>query len=130
MKAQQVERIGYALTALVAAIVFIPIVLVILFIFIKGLPAISWQFLTEAPRNGMTEGGILPAILGTLLLTVGTAIAALPFGIGAAIYLAEYAPDNWLTRIWPEYHPLFTVSLASEPLSCSLTWALRFWPDH
>lgn len=46
----------------------------------------------------MTEGGILPAILGTLLLTIGTAIAALPFGIGAAIYLAEYAPDNWLTR--------------------------------
>ncbi len=98
MKAQQVERIGYALTALVAAIVFIPIALVILFIFIRGLPAISWQFLTEPPRNGMTEGGILPAILGTLLLTIGTAIAALPFGIGAAIYLAEYAPDNWLTR--------------------------------
>jgi phosphate transport system permease protein len=46
----------------------------------------------------MTEGGIWPAILGTLLLTIGTAIAALPFGIGAAVYLAEYAPDNWLTR--------------------------------
>jgi len=98
MKAQQVERAGFILTTLVSAIVFIPIVLVILFIFINGAQAISWQFLTEPPRNGMTEGGILPAILGTLLLTIGTAIAALPFGIGAAIYLAEYAPDNRLTR--------------------------------
>jgi phosphate transport system permease protein len=98
MKAQQVERAGFVLTTLVSAIVFIPIVLVIVFIFINGAQAISWGFLTEPPRNGMTEGGILPAILGTLLLTIGTAIAALPFGIGAAIYLAEYAPDNWLTR--------------------------------
>ncbi|MFN2224316.1 MAG: phosphate ABC transporter permease PstA [Chloroflexota bacterium] len=98
MKAQQVEKAGFALTGLVSAIVFIPIVLVVLFIFINGIQAISWQFLTEAPRNGMTEGGIWPAILGTLLLTLGTAITALPFGIGAAIYLAEYAPDNWLTR--------------------------------
>ena len=57
MKAQQVQKAGFALTALVAAIVFIPIVLVIVFIFANGLPAISWQFLTEAPRNGMTEGG-------------------------------------------------------------------------
>jgi len=98
MKAQQIERVGYAVTALVTAIVVVPILLVILSIFINGYEAISWEFLTEAPRNGMTEGGIWPAILGTLLLTIGTAIAALPFGIGAAVYLAEYAPDNRLTR--------------------------------
>ncbi|UCG24830.1 MAG: phosphate ABC transporter permease PstA [Chloroflexota bacterium] len=98
MKAQQVEKAGFALTGLVAAIVIIPIVLVIVFIFINGIQAFSWEFLTQPPRNGMTEGGIWPAILGTLLLTIGTAIAALPFGIGAAVYLAEYAPDNWLTR--------------------------------
>lgn len=98
MKAQQVERIGFAVTGLVAGIVIIPIVLVIAFIFINGIQAINWEFITEAPRNGMTEGGIWPAILGTLLLTIGTAIAALPFGIGAAVYLAEYAPDNRLTR--------------------------------
>ena len=98
MKAQQVEKVGFAFTGLVAAIVIIPIVLVILFIFINGVQAISWEFLTQPPRNGMTEGGIWPAILGTLFLTIGTAIAALPFGIGAAVYLAEYAPDNWLNR--------------------------------
>jgi len=78
--------------------VIIPIFLVIVFIFINGIQAISWEFLSAAPRNGMTEGGIWPAILGTLLLTIGTAIAVMPFGIGAAIYLAEYAGDNRFTR--------------------------------
>ncbi|HSG18851.1 MAG TPA: phosphate ABC transporter permease PstA [Anaerolineae bacterium] len=98
MKPQQTEKIGFAFTGLISAIVIVPIILVILFIFFNGIQAISWEFLTQPPRNGMTEGGIWPAILGTLLLTIGTAIAALPFGIGAAVYLAEYAPDNWLTR--------------------------------
>jgi phosphate transport system permease protein len=79
--------------------VIIPIVLVIAFIVVNGIKAISWEFLTQPPTNGMTEGGIWPAILGTLLLIVGTAIVTIPLGIGAAIYLAEYARDNWLTRM-------------------------------
>ncbi len=79
-------------------LVIIPIFLVILFIFINGIQAVSWEFLTQAPRTGMTEGGIWPAILGTILLTLCTAIVVMPFGIGAAIYLAEYAGDNWFTR--------------------------------
>ena len=98
MKPQRAEKIGRGCAALVAAAVVIPIFLVIAFIFVNGIKAISWEFLTQAPRNGMTEGGIWPAILGTLLLTIGAAIFVLPFGIGAAIYLAEYAGDNWLTR--------------------------------
>jgi phosphate transport system permease protein len=85
-------------TAIVSAIVIVPIFLVILFIVINGFQAISWEFLTQPPRNGMTEGGIMPAILGTVILTVVAAIFAMPFGIGSAIYLAEYARDNWLTR--------------------------------
>lgn len=98
MKRQQVEKLGIAGVTLVAAVVIIPIVLVILFIFVNGVRAISWEFLTDFPSNGMTEGGIWPAILGTILLTIGTAIAALPLGIAAAVYLAEYAGDNWLNR--------------------------------
>ncbi len=98
MKRQQVEKLGEILSFIAAAVVIIPIFLVILFIFINGIQAISWEFLSAAPRNGMTEGGIWPAILGTLLLTIGTAIAVMPFGIGAAIYLAEYAGDNRFTR--------------------------------
>jgi phosphate transport system permease protein len=64
----------------------------------KGAAAIDWEFLSAMPRSGMKEGGILPAIVGTLLLTLGTALAAVPIGVGGAIYLSEYARDNTLTR--------------------------------
>ncbi len=98
MKRQRVEKIGEILSFAAAVVVVIPIFLVIFFILINGIQAISWEFLSQPPRNGMTEGGIWPAILGTILLTIGTAIVVMPFGIGAAIYLAEYAGDNWFTR--------------------------------
>lgn len=99
MNPRLVEKIGKVGSAVVTALVIIPIVLVIAFIVVNGIKAISWEFLTQPPTNGMTEGGIWPAILGTLLLIVGTAIVTIPLGIGAAIYLAEYARDNWLTRM-------------------------------
>jgi phosphate transport system permease protein len=98
VKRQRVEKIGEILSFVAAAVVVTPIFLVIFFILINGIKAISWEFLSQPPRNGMTEGGIWPAILGTILLTIGTAIVVMPFGIGAAIYLAEYAGDNWFTR--------------------------------
>lgn len=98
MKPQYVQKIGFVATGLLSAAVIIPIFLVILFIFVNGIQAISWDFLTLPPSNGMTEGGIMPAILGTIILTVVAALFVMPFGIGAAIYLAEYAADNWLTR--------------------------------
>ncbi len=92
------QRVGFALLFLALLAVVVPILAVIVIIVIRGLPAISWEFLTAMPRNGMTEGGIFPALVGTVLLTLGTAIASIPVGVGGAIYLAEYAPDNWLTR--------------------------------
>lgn len=64
----------------------------------KGAPSLSWEFVSALPREGMTKGGILPAIIGTVLLTLITAVVAVPFGISCAIYLNEYATDNWLTR--------------------------------
>lgn len=93
------QKIAFALLTLTAIIVVIPIVLVIGIIFYRGATAINWEFLTSMPRAGMREGGILPAIVGTVILTFGTAIAAIPLGIATAIYLAEYARDNWLTRL-------------------------------
>jgi phosphate transport system permease protein len=99
MKRQQTQKMAVALITAVAAIVIIPIFLVIAFIVFRGLSALSWEFLTQPPQDGMTEGGIAPALLGTVYLTLGTAIAAMPIGIGAAIYLAEYASENRLTRI-------------------------------
>lgn len=98
MSRQQVHRLAVAIITVVAAVVVIPIVVVILYVIWNGLPALSWAFLSEPPRNGMTEGGIMPAILGTIILTFGTAIVAMPLAIATAIYLAEYAHDNRLTR--------------------------------
>jgi phosphate transport system permease protein len=98
LKPQHAQKIGEILTVIATGVVIVPIFLVIIFIFINGIKVINWEFLTQAPRSGMTEGGIWPAILGTILLTLCTAIVVMPFGIGAAIYLAEYAGDNWFTR--------------------------------
>jgi phosphate transport system permease protein len=95
---QQTHRLAVTLFTIVAGIVVVPIVLVILYVIWLGLPALSWAFLTQPPSNGMTEGGIMPALVGTIILTIGTAIVCMPFAIAAAIYLAEYAKDNRLTR--------------------------------
>ncbi len=99
MRRQQTQKLAVLSVSAVAAIVIIPIFLVIVFMVVKGLPAISLEFITQQPENGMTEGGIAPALLGTVYLTLGTAVAAIPLGIGAAIYLAEYASENRLTRL-------------------------------
>ncbi len=85
--------------AVLAAVTILPIVALILFIIINGLPAISWEFVSAMPRDGMRAGGILPAIIGTFYLTLGTALFSIPPGIAAAIYLAEYAPDNRWTQL-------------------------------
>ncbi len=92
------ERLGFGLITLIAVLVMIPIIGVILYILVRGAPAISWEFLSAVPRDGMRAGGILPAIVGTFYLTIGTAIFSVPLGIAAAIYLAEYASDTPVTR--------------------------------
>ncbi len=94
-----VQRLGFTLLTLVAVVTVMPIVGTVIFILFKGGSAITPEFLTGFPREGMREGGILPAIIGTLYLTIGTAIFSVPLGIAAAIYLAEYASDNRLTRL-------------------------------
>ena len=98
MKRQQTQKLASGIITAVAALVVIPIILVILFIVINGIGALNWEFISSPPRNGMREGGIMPALLGTVFLTFGTAIVSIPLAIGAAIYLAEYASDNRLTR--------------------------------
>ncbi|MGK6349682.1 phosphate ABC transporter permease PstA [Parapedobacter sp. DT-150] len=65
----------------------------------KGAPSLSWEFVSALPTEGMTKGGILPAITGTVLLTLITAVVAVPFGVSCAVYLNEYATDSWLTRL-------------------------------
>ena len=106
-----VQRLGFASLALATALVVVPILVVIGSIVARGISAIHWEFLTAMPRNGMKAGGIFPAIVGTLVLTLGTALAAIPVGVGGAIYLAEYARDTWLTRVIR----LAIINLAGSP---------------
>ena len=72
---------------------------IIYFVCVKGISVISWEFLTEVPRRGMTEGGIAPAIVGTLYLTMGAILFSLPLGLACAIYLCEYSPKSYVVNI-------------------------------
>ncbi|MFD1256629.1 phosphate ABC transporter permease PstA [Mucilaginibacter terrae] len=91
--------IGWVILLLSTGLVCFFLAVILWDLFTKGAPSLSWQFISTSPTNGMTKGGVLPAITGTVLLTLITAIASAPFGICCAIYLNEYAADNWLTRI-------------------------------
>ena len=94
-----VQRLGFTAITLVAVFTVLPIIGTVTFILVKGGSAISLEFLSGFPHDGMRAGGILPAIIGTLYLTIGTAIFSVPLGIAAAIYLSEYAKDNQVTRL-------------------------------
>ncbi|MFA5094297.1 MAG: phosphate ABC transporter permease PstA [Candidatus Omnitrophota bacterium] len=72
---------------------------IIYFTVVRGIGAISWGFLTQVPRSGMTEGGVAPAIVGTLYLTAGSILFALPLGLACAIYLCEYSPRGFFVNI-------------------------------
>jgi len=91
----------HIITWLIRVMTYI-IVFVIASIIIKilwnGLPVVNWEFLTTMPKRGGSEGGILPAIVGTLSLALGTVIIALPLGMATAIYLSEYATAGRFTR--------------------------------
>jgi len=93
------QRLGFGALTLMTIATIVPIISVVVYIISKGSPAISWDFLSLPPHDGMRAGGILPAIVGTLYLTLGTALFAVPLGVAAAIYLSEYAPDNRWTRL-------------------------------
>ena len=96
---QQIQIFGFSLLSLVTFLTIIPIVAAVIYIVVLGAPAINLEFLSGFPREGMRAGGILPAIIGTIYLTLGTAVFAVPLGIGAAIYLSEYASDNRATQL-------------------------------
>ncbi len=98
MRRTIIQRVGFVGLGLVGLIVVTPILLVVGSIVWRGIGAINWEFLTAMPREGMKAGGVFPAIVGTLILTLCTALAAIPVGVAAAVYLSEYAADNWLTR--------------------------------
>ncbi|HUV28336.1 MAG TPA: phosphate ABC transporter permease PstA [Anaerolineales bacterium] len=105
------QRLGFFFLRLVAIVAVIPIIAIIAYIVYKGAPALSWEFITGFPSDGMRSGGIWPAIVGTFFLTMLCALIVAPFGIGAAVYLSEYAPDNR----WTQSIRIAIINLAGIP---------------
>ncbi|MBM3295552.1 MAG: phosphate ABC transporter permease PstA [Candidatus Aminicenantes bacterium] len=92
------QRLGFGVLLLATLIVVVPVLSILVLILLKGWGALSWKFLLTMPRDGMRAGGIFPAIVGTTYLVFVSIAFALPIGVMAAVYLSEYARDNWLTR--------------------------------
>jgi phosphate transport system permease protein len=93
------EKAIYALLTLSTVFVALPVVLIVYFLVSRGLPALTWEFLTQPPRDNMTAGGIMPAIVGTLILMFGTILLSVPFGVLSAIYLTEYSRRGLFVRM-------------------------------
>ncbi|ADL12398.1 phosphate ABC transporter permease PstA [Acetohalobium arabaticum] len=93
------QKIGFGILRLSALVILLILGTILYDIISKGIGVINWGFITEAPKQGMTAGGIWPAIVGTFLVTLITAAVAIPLGIFAAIYLNEYANQGKITRL-------------------------------
>ena len=96
---QRTQRLFAILFLLMTALLVAPVLLILTTLVIKGGPAISIDFLFTNPTHGMTAGGIFPALLGTIWLVAVALLISVPLGVAAAIYLSEYAGNNWFTRI-------------------------------
>lgn len=93
-----IQRGVRLLFGLTTVVLVLPVIAILGTLVYEGAPALTLDFFLDMPRNGMTEGGIFPALIGTIWLTAGALVVAVPLGIAAAIYLSEYAPDTMLTR--------------------------------
>lgn len=95
----RVEKSAKVIFLLMTVFIIIPLVMIVSYMIYKASPILSMDFLLTKPTNGMRQGGIWPALLGTLYLVLMSLCIAAPVGVMAAIYLNEYAKDNWLTRM-------------------------------
>ena len=95
---KQAEKVAFGLIITSVIIVLLILVLLLQDIVIHGLPALSWEFLTQSPKDLGRSGGIFPAIVGTFYLVIGAILIAIPLGVGAAIYLIEYTKESRVTR--------------------------------
>ena len=92
------QKIAFGLFRLLSLCIVLILFVILGFIIYKGIGAISWEFITSSPTDGMTGGGIWPAIVGTFYLMVGSALFAFPVGVMSGIYMNEYAPKGKLVR--------------------------------
>jgi phosphate transport system permease protein len=96
---KKVQRLFRILFMLMTGLLILPVLIILTMLIYKGGPVLSIDFLFTAPTHGMTAGGIFPALLGTVWLVGMALLISVPIGVAAAIYLSEYAADNWFTRI-------------------------------
>ena len=96
---QRTQRLIRILFLMMTILLIVPVLIILTVLVVKGGPVLSFDFLFTEPTNNMTAGGIFPALLGTVWLVTVALLASVPLGVAAAIYLSEYAPDNWFTRI-------------------------------
>ena len=98
VSAKRTENLFRILFMLMAGLLILPVLIILTTLIVKGSSIISFEFLFSNPTNGMTEGGIFPALLGTVWIVGVALVISVPVGVAAAIYLSEYAADNWFTR--------------------------------
>ena len=98
-KNYRTQRLFQVLFLLMTMLLIVPVLLILGTLIVKGGSVISIDFLFTAPTDGMTAGGLFPALLGTVWLVAVALLISVPLGIAAAIYLSEYAGENWFTRI-------------------------------
>ena len=111
VRKERAEAAAKAVFALMAAAMVVPLVLIVGYLVYLAWPSLSWEFVVDVPRRGMTDGGIWPAFVGTLYLVGISLLVSAPIGILAAVYLNEYAKDNWFNRV---VH-LAVINLAGVP---------------
>ncbi len=105
------QLIAFNLFRVMSAILVLILVSILSFIVVRGVGVISWDFITKMPEEGMTKGGIMPAIIGTLCLVAGSMLFAFPVGVLSGIYINEFVSDNWFKR----FVKLMTNNLAGVP---------------
>ena len=111
VRKERAEAVAKALFALMATAMVVPLALIVGYLVYLAWPSLSWEFLVDVPKRGMTDGGIWPAFVGTLYLVGISLVVATPIGVLAAVYLNEYAKDNWFNRV---VH-LAVINLAGVP---------------
>jgi phosphate transport system permease protein len=96
---RKTQKLFQILFMMMTLLLILPVLIILGTLIYKGGSIISVDFLFTHPTDGMTAGGIFPALFGTVWLVAVALLASVPIGVAAAIYLSEYAPDNWLTRM-------------------------------
>ena len=96
---EKTQKLFQILFMMMTLLLILPVLIILGTLIYKGGSIISIDFLFTSPTDGMTAGGIFPALFGTVWLVAVALLVSVPIGVAAAIYLSEYAPDNWLTRI-------------------------------